>query len=74
MVSSCKFVVQILVYECLAGCVRERQRYRTNIKHATKVHNNIDDKKQSSNDARTSDATNKENDETMESKRELKTI
>ena len=41
-VNTCKFIVRVIVLEGFAGCMRERKRYQTNIKHETKFHAKID--------------------------------
>ena len=36
MVKSFKFIVKTNVFECSAGCIRERERYQNNIKNDAK--------------------------------------
>ena len=43
MVRSFEFIVTTMVLKGLAGCVRERKRYQTNIKNDTKINPNIDE-------------------------------
>ena len=35
---SLRLIVKTMCFECLAGCVRERKRYQTNINNAIKIH------------------------------------
>ena len=44
MVKTFTFIIKVMVFEGLAGCVRERKRYQTNIKHDTKIHSKIYEK------------------------------
>ena len=44
MVRSFKYILTAYVFKGLAGCVRDRKRYHTNMKNDTKVQYEINDK------------------------------
>ena len=68
MVKSLKRVVKTLVVEGLAGYVRERKRYQTNIQNESKIHlESIQN--QCENDAQKSDAKMVENCAKMDAER-----